>query len=185
MSAFVVIDTETTWTDEVMSIGAVIADSTDFSIIDSRYYLIDPVYRYGGMYSGVLRMRGTPKEIISSRHEMMSDMRQWLGGYMVNTIFAYNAVFDKKHLPEFGDFHWYDIMKIAAYKQFNNRIPETALCCKTGRLKSDYGVESIYRLLSGDRKYMEKHNGWFDAVDELKIMELLALPIEVYGHAEI
>lgn len=52
MSTFVVIDTETTWTDDVMSIGAVIADSTDFSVIDSRYYLIDPAFRYGGMYSG-------------------------------------------------------------------------------------------------------------------------------------
>ena len=185
MSAFVVIDTETTWTDDVMSIGAVVADSTDCSIIDSRYYLIDPAYRYGGMYSSVLRMRGTPKEIILSRPEMAADMRQWLSGYMVNGIFAYNAVFDKKHLPEFGDFRWHDIMKMAAYKQFNNRIPETAPCCKTGRLKSDYGVEAIYRLLSGDRRYMEKHNGWYDAVDELKIMEMLALPIEVYEHAGI
>ena len=185
MSAFVVIDTETTWTDHVMSIGAVIADNSDFSVIDSRYYLIDPAYRSGGMYSSVLRMRGTPEEIISSRQEMAADMRQWLGGYRVNTIFAYNAVFDKKHLPEFGDFRWHDIMKIAAYRQFNSRIPESALCCKTGRLKSNYGVESIYRLLSGDRRYMEKHNGWFDAVDELKIMEMLALPIDVYEHAEI
>ena len=30
MSRIVVIDTETTWTDEVMSIGAVIADGRDF-----------------------------------------------------------------------------------------------------------------------------------------------------------
>lgn len=185
MSTFVVIDTETTWTDDVMSVGAVVADSSDFSVIDSRYYLIDPAYRYGGMYSGALRMRGVPKEIISARYEMVDDMRRWLNGYMVNTIFAYNAGFDKKHLPEFGDFHWHDIMKIAAYRQFNDRIPVTALCCKTGRLKSDYGVESIYRLLSGNRRYTEKHNGWYDAVDELKIMELLALPIEVYEHAQI
>ena len=59
MSRIVVIDTETTWTDEVMSIGAVIADGRDFSVIDSRYYLIDPAFRRGGMYSGVLHMRGT------------------------------------------------------------------------------------------------------------------------------
>ena len=32
---------------------------------------------------------------------------------------------------------------------------------------------------------MEKHNGWYDAVDELKIMEMLALPIEMYVHARI
>ena len=123
--------------------------------------------RYGGMYSGVLRMRGTPKEIISARHEMAEDMRKWLNSHRVNTIYAYNAAFDKKHLPELCDYRWHDIMKIAAYRQFNDRIPVTALCCKTGRLKSDYGVESIYRLLSGNHRYTEKHNGWYDAVDEL------------------
>ena len=130
-------------------------------------------------------MRGTPKEIISARHEMAEDMRKWLNSHRVNTIYAYNAAFDKKHLPELCDYRWHDIMKIAAYRQFNDRIPETARCCKTGRLKSDYGVESIYRLLSGNHRYTEKHNGWYDAVDELKIMELLALPIEVYEHAQI
>ena len=185
MSFFAVIDTETTWRDEVMSVGAVVADSADFSVVDSRYYLVDPAYRMGGMYSGVLRMRGTPGEIIAARHEMAADMREWLGRHQVKTIFAYNATFDKKHLPEFGDFHWHDIMRVAAYRQYNSRIPETALCCKSGRLKSSYGVESIYRMLSGDCWYMEKHNGWYDAVDELKIMELLALPIEAYEHARI
>ena len=103
----------------------------------------------------------------------------------MDSIFAYNALFDKRHMPEFGDFRWHDIMKIAAYRQFNDRIPATALCCKTGRLKSDYGVESIYRMLSGNRGYMEKHNGWRDALDELKIMEMLALPLEIYRKAII
>lgn len=159
MSRFVVIDTETTWTDQVMSIGAVVADSRDYSVVDSRYYLIDPAYRHGGMYSGVLHMHGTPGEIIAGKQEMASEMREWLASHGVDTIFAYNAVFDKKHMPEFHDFRWHDIMKIAAYRQYNTRIPEMAPCCKTGRLKSDYGVESIYRLLSGDRRYMEKHNG--------------------------
>ena len=85
------IDTETTWTDEVMSIGAVIADGRDFSVIDSRYYLIDPAFRRGGMYSGALRMCGIPKEIISARHEMAADMRKWLETNSVDSIFAYNA----------------------------------------------------------------------------------------------
>ena len=185
MRHIVVIDTETTWTDDLMSIGAVIADGNDYSIIDSRYYLVDPSYRMGGMYAGVLHMPGTPGEIVNVRSEVMADMRKWLKDRSVEAIFAYNAVFDRKHLPELGDYVWHDIMRIAAYRQYNARIPETALCCKSGRLKSNYGVESIYRLLSGDRWYSEKHNGWFDAVDELKIMELMGLPLEMYEHAII
>lgn len=38
MGRFAVIDTETTWGDEVMSIGTVVADSETFEVIDQRYY---------------------------------------------------------------------------------------------------------------------------------------------------
>lgn len=185
MSRFVVIDTETTWTDEVMSIGAVVADSRDYRIVDSRYYLIDPAYRRGGMFSSVLHLRGTPEENVASRAKTAADLRAWLSSHGVDSIFAYNALFDKKHMPEFMDFQWFDIMRVAAYRQYNTRIPGTAPCCKTGRLKSNYGVEPIYRMLSGNCRYCEKHNGWFDAADELKIMEMLALPIEMYENARI
>lgn len=43
MGKFIVIDTETTWYDEVMSIGAVVADSDTMSLIQTKYYIIDPV----------------------------------------------------------------------------------------------------------------------------------------------
>ena len=50
MDKFAVIDTETNWNDQVMSIGVVIADSKTMKEIDSVYYIIDPEYRVGGMY---------------------------------------------------------------------------------------------------------------------------------------
>lgn len=31
----------------------------------------------------------------------------------------------------------------------------------------------------------EKHNGFHDAADDLKIMEMLALPMEIYENARI
>jgi hypothetical protein len=31
--------------------------------------------------------------------------------------------FDKRHLPELGGYAWYDIMKLAAYRQYNPKIP--------------------------------------------------------------
>ena len=40
MSRFAVIDTETTWGDEVMSIGTVIAESETFELIEKRYYIL-------------------------------------------------------------------------------------------------------------------------------------------------
>ncbi len=88
-------------------------------------------------------------------------------------------------MEELAGFNWYDIIKIAAYKQFNSKIPESAECCKTGRLKRNYGVESIMRLLSDDYSYFETHNALFDAIDELKIMQLLGLPFDTYNTAII
>jgi hypothetical protein len=54
MSRFAVIDTETTWSDMVMSIGIVIAESDTFELIDKRYYIITPYKNYGGMYTDAL-----------------------------------------------------------------------------------------------------------------------------------
>ena len=48
---FAVIDTETNWFDQVMSIGVVVADSQTQKKIDSVYYIIDPEYKVGGMYA--------------------------------------------------------------------------------------------------------------------------------------
>ena len=53
---FAVIDTETNWNDEVMSIGIVVADSATKKKVDSRYYIIDPEYKVGGMFSYELRL---------------------------------------------------------------------------------------------------------------------------------
>lgn len=76
-------------------------------------------------------------------------------------------------------------MKVAAYKQYNKHISEEILCCSTGRMKKNYGVQPVYRLVSGDKKYKEKHNGWWDAMDELRIMQYLNLPLEAYKVAKI
>ena len=42
MRKFMVIDTETTWSDKVMSIGAVVADAETIQPIDGRYYILNP-----------------------------------------------------------------------------------------------------------------------------------------------
>ena len=67
MSRFAVIDTETTWSDKVMSIGLAIADSDSFDLLDQRYYILTPYKNHGGMFpvysrhpagSGVLQGEG-------------------------------------------------------------------------------------------------------------------------------
>ncbi len=181
---FAVIDTETNWNDEVMSIGVVVADSKTKQKIDSVYYIIDPEYRVGGMYSDELRLdeKGV---CIANRGQALKEIKQWLDTYQVQKLFAYNASFDKRHLPEYVNYEWYDIMRLAAYRQYNRAIPRSADCYGTGRLKYGYGVENILKMLSDNKGYRETHNAVLDAEDELQIMQLLGHEISKYDAAYI
>lgn len=181
MGNFVVIDTETNWADQVMSIGTVIADDRTFAVIDSKYHILPIECQIGGMYENTLFIETPVQPILCTRSEAIADLRGWFHCYGVSSIFAYNACFDRNHLPELRDFDWYDIMRLAAYRQHNPKIPADADCCSTGRLKRGYGVEAMLRLLSNNRTYHESHNAFFDAFDELEIMRLLRYLPEKYA----
>ncbi len=175
---FAVIDTETNWNDEVMSIGVLIARCRNFKKTDSRYYILPSEEKVGGMYSK--SMRNTAHEIITGhRVEVIDDLKILLNSNGVDDLFAYNASFDKNHLPELSDFCWHDIMKVAAYRQHNPCIPDHMPCCKTGRLKRGYGVEPMLQML-GVEDYSETHNAVIDARDELRIMTKLGYDIDFY-----
>lgn len=180
MGYFAVIDTETNWTDQVMSIGAVLADGDSFRPAAGKYHVLPQACAAGGMYQEALYLETPVEPILCSREEAMEDLQAWFRRYGVTSIFAYNARFDKNHLPELRGFAWHDIMALAAYRQHNPSIPPSAPCCATGRLKRGYGVEPMLRLLSGDREYQETHNAILDALDELAIMRLLGHSLSAY-----
>ncbi len=184
MDRFAVIDTETNWNDEVMSIGAVVADSETKKKVDSIYYIIDPEYRAGGMYSSELRLDEETVRI-TNRKQALKEMREWMNACGVKKLFAYNASFDKNHLPEYSEYEWYDIMRLAAYRQYNSAIPASAECFRTGRLKRGYSVEDVLKMLKKDRRYSETHNAVLDAHDELEIMQLLGHELREYDIALI
>ena len=185
MSRFAVIDTETTWGDAAMSIGIVIAESETFELIDKRYYILTPFKDHGGMYTYALYANNVEPDLECSREKAMTELRQLLSVNEVKAMFAYNAAFDYHHLPELSHLAWYDIMKVAAYRQHNPRIPHCAECYGTGRLKRGYGVESVYRMLSGDLEYYEMHNALTDAMDELIIMRMLNHELGKYALARL
>lgn len=173
MGHFAVLDTETNWADQVMSIGTVIADTESFRPVAVKYYILPMECEIGGMYYDALFLDTPVKPILCAREEAMGDLLGWLRQHQVESIFAYNAGFDQRHIPELGEFHWHDIMRLAAYRQHNPQIPACADCYSTGRMKRGYGVEPMLRLLSGNGTYRETHNALFDALDELNIMLLL------------
>ena len=154
MGYFAVIDTETNWADQVMSIGVVIAHSAAFAPLEAKYYILPEEADIGGMYYEALFLETPVKPICCTRQAAMRDLLVWCKQYGATSIFAYNARFDKTHLPELGCFTWHDIMRLAAYRQHNPKIPATADLCSTGRLKRGYGVEPMLRLLSGSPDWL-------------------------------
>ena len=180
MGKFAVIDTETNWADQVMSIGTVIADSDTFEVCNTKYHILPVECQIGGMYENTLFLETPVQPILCTRAEAIADLRTWFQQHGVRSIFAYNACFDRNHLPELRDFDWYDIMRLAAYRQHNPKISDDADCYSTGRLKRGYGVEPMLRLLSGNRTYHETHNAYFDAIEELDIIRLLGHSLNNY-----
>lgn len=178
MEYFALIDTETTWSGVIMTVGVLIVKSDTFDVVDYRYYIVKESLREGGMFDYIVHMKGIKEETISIKKIEIA-IHEYLVEKKVTSIFAYNAGFDKKCLPHLNSYHWYDIMRLAAYRQYNSAIPNTAQCCKTGRLKSGYGVENIMRMF-GKHDYAETHNALIDARDELEIMRLLGHSVAMY-----
>ena len=91
MGKFAVIDTESNWADQVMSIGTVIADADTFESIEAKYHILPIEYEIGGMYYDTLFIETPVKPIICTRSEAIADLRVWFQQYGVQSIFAYNA----------------------------------------------------------------------------------------------
>ena len=180
MGYFAVIDTETNWADQVMSIGTVIADDTSFAVLDGKYHILPIECEIGGMYENTLFIDTSVTPILCTRAEAIADLKNWFCACNIHSVFAYNACFDRNHLPELQDYQWYDIMRLAAYRQYNHKIVADDNCCATGRLKRGYGVEPMLRLFSGNCSYRESHNAFHDALDELEIIKLLGYGPETY-----
>lgn len=192
--AFAVIDTETTWSDPrrlrfgtkfldtVFSLGVVIADANTFEIIRIAYYILTPENTERAMYAEVSEIAPDSITKKCTREECIADLRTILSSYRVRDIFAYNASFDFKHLPELMSYSWHDIMRKAAYKEFNPLLKSMAsdIFHSTGRLKRGYGVEAMCRLFKNDEYFSETHCAVFDAMDELFIMKKLKFKINTY-----
>ena len=64
---FAVIDTETNWENDVMSIGIVIAEDEQFEAIDYKYIILDEAARVGGMYTYAMLLKGQNPELLKKK----------------------------------------------------------------------------------------------------------------------
>lgn len=179
-----VIDIETNYDQQIISIGIVIATKKEFRPVGGKYYLIYPEHESSSLFYQELIHPNVPFIRECCRLDAINEVKKIFTEENVVAIFAYNAQFDYRQLSELHDWTWYDIMRVAAYRQYNKSIPKQFETTKTGRLTRNYGVESIYRLLSGNSSFFEVHNALEDAVTELSIMQMLGLSFEEYSIAQ-
>ena len=182
---FAVIDTETNFNNEVMSIGIIFADIETYEPILSRYYILPDEASIGGIYTNSLNLVDNKITKRCNRTEAIQEIIALLNKYEAPKLFAYNVSFDKNHLEELANFTWCDIMWKSAYKQFNWSIPENVELTKTGRLKTGVGVQPTMQRLRNDKTYRESHNALLDAIDELEIIKRLGFPISSYTNPSI
>ena len=69
MGKFAVIDTETNWADQVMSIGTVIADADTFQPVAAKYHILTEECAVGGMFYDALFLDTPVKPILCTREE--------------------------------------------------------------------------------------------------------------------
>lgn len=165
---------ETKYKDTAFSVGVVIADSNTLQPVYAKYYILTPECEENGMFRECLRI--APIEITKecSREECMQELKDAFFKYNIEDIFGYNISFDYQHLKELEKYKWYDIASKAAYLGENPFLnKDNGSYYETGRLKKGYGVESMFKLVTGDTGYRETHNAIFDAIDELVIMQKL------------
>ncbi|MHA0290597.1 hypothetical protein [Mesomycoplasma ovipneumoniae] len=180
-----VIDVETNYDNEVFSVGVVIANSSNFQSIDKQYWIIENNLKAGGKYvhNVWIPLPFEFKEeinVVKTRQEMIAQLIHFLKFYKVKNWFSYTK-FDFRHLPELHkSFEHNDISIFAKSKQFNKHIPLNAETSKNGDLKRGWNAENIYRMVTKNENYLETHNALLDAIDELRIMELLNLDIETF-----
>ena len=182
---FALIDVETSYAEKVISIGIVISDDVSFNARKFKYFRITEHENTPAMYSesldlGLFVLNPKEHESRTKYLDAIKSIKQLLSDNGVKNLFAYNANFDKRHLPELRAFCWHDIIEKAAYKQTNKKIPADSDFYGTGRLKRGYSMEAMYRLLTEDVNYLETHNALIDAFDELEIMKLLKFRVARY-----
>lgn len=182
---FAVIDIETNYKDKIFSIGVVIADNTNFNLVDKRYWIVKNNLLFGGIYidsiSAPLPIEFKNEIIELDTHkEMICQLINFLKNHSIKDWYSYTK-FDFRYLPELHDlFNHYDISLVARSKKFNDYIPANAKTHKNGNLIRGWGMEDIYRMVTKDECYVETHNALLDAIDELKIMKLLELDIKTF-----
>ena len=82
------------------------------------------------------------------------------------------------------NYHWYDIIKVAAHKQYNYKLPDNLMFNDQGRLLYKCNIKDLMEILTKTYFYYTNH-ALYDTLDIARIMKIVDLNINVYDCAKI
>jgi hypothetical protein len=183
LQTIAIIDTKTNYIDNAISVGVAIVNTNNWQLQQAQYYLISPELINNHQYDN-LNIAHVYKSYFGQLSDVENHIRKLLSDYNVTNIYAYNATFVFQSLPGLQLYFWYDIMKIAAYKQYNKYLPQNIEYLENGRIKYGYGIKNIMEYLTQTYFFYTNH-ALYDVLDEIRIMKMLELNIEEYNQAKI
>lgn len=179
-----VLDIETTYSDNIISVGVAIGYSNTFEKIDEKYFVFPEYLNEKALFTDRVYWVEAERITECPKAEGIKQIREFLDEHNIKKIYAFNAGFDYRHLPELHDYSWHDIMRVAKNPTLYDGLSDCVKFTSEGLIKN-CGAELVLRMLKKDDTYTELHNGLTDAIDELEIMRLLGVSIEVYDEVTL
>lgn len=179
-----IIDAKLNFIDEIISIGIAIVDAKTFEIKTAEYFLVPEELIIDGFNNGNITIAHTYQTYFGAHKDIENHIRKLLNQYNITNIYTFNGKFIYSKLTGLQKYHWYDIMKVAAYKQYNYKLPDNLMFNDQGRLLYKCNIKDLMEILTKTYFYYTNH-ALYDVLDETKMMKLLDLNINVYDCAKM
>ena len=177
-----IIDTKTNYLGNAISIGVAIVNA-QFEIQQAQYYLIPEELMNEHASKDDYDIVHVYKTYYGRLFDCQNHIRTILNQYNITNIYAYNAFYVKQTLPEMNNYNWFDVARIATYKQYNHKIPINTKCDENGQLLR-YTLSNVMELMTNGY-YRYVNHALYNALDIIQLMKYIGLSIDKYEHAKL
>lgn len=194
MSNKMILDTEATGLDKPFcyDVGYCILDTNKMLIVEEKHFVIEQIWHNLPLFESAYYKEKRPlyiqlmrqhKAVMNKWGYIMREMYRDIKKYGITDVYAYNSDFDDKVFTFNCD--WYkcnnpldtiaihDIWGYASHiithlETYKNFCEENKLFTESGNYKTS--AESVYRFITNDSTFEEKHMGLYDAQIETAIL---------------
>ena len=184
LETIAILDAKTNFIDNIISIGVSIVNAKTFEVKTAEYFLIPEELIVDGLNNNNVNIHHIYKTYFGAQKDVENHIRKLLNQYGITNIYTFNGKFIYKQLTGLQNYHWYDIIKVAAHKQYNYKLPDNLMFNDQGRLLYKCNIKDLMEILTKTYFYYTNH-ALYDTLDIARIMKIVDLNINVYDCAKI